>query len=68
MLVKHSGPWNTLRVLFIYSVKAWPLSTFLCDKSFHYVASIKYKIPFADLQQKKKGNTSEREIVTFEDL
>ena len=26
----------------------------LCDKSFHYVASIKNKIPFADLQKKKK--------------
>ena len=36
----------------------------LCDKSFHYVASIKYKFPFADLQKK----TSEGEIVTRQDV
>ena len=40
---------------------AWPLSTFLCDKSFHYVASIKYKIPFADLQEKKRREIQVKE-------
>ena len=42
-------------------------NTFLCDKYFHYVASVKCKIAFADLQ-KKEEITSEGEIVTHQDV
>ena len=43
--------------LFFYGVD---VKHILCDKSFHYVASINYKFSFADLQKKKEIQVKER--------